>query len=201
MDENVNGDAERIITEDEITPDVSPLNVLIVEDDEMVLQSVERLLSSVGKNCKITLAKSASEAMTAICREFRETREKIHLLLSDVHMPREEDGISFLQSVRANFSPTPFTAVMSGYPDSEQLRGISDIFISKPEEISHEKFEELLLECRKYWKKMEELQGRHSVQYGAMENDEIPDDFAPNILVVDDDQAYRESGFRCHERS
>jgi len=140
--------------------DASALNILIVDDTEEAGNGAGKLIKAAAKgkgkgNCNVQVVRSPSEAITIIYRNIKESRTRIHLVISDVYMPAEDDGISFLRSIRTRITPQPFTAVMSGYPDSEKLRGISDKFLSKPEDITIEKFKEVLDECIRHWESIE----------------------------------------------
>jgi DNA-binding NtrC family response regulator len=100
--------------------------ILVVDDDEIVLESCRRILEPEG--LELRLVPSVDKAVEIM------KREGFDLLLVDVKMP-ERDGISFLQEVKNKWPKTPFV-VMSGYPIPETIADGMKLgaagFIAKP---------------------------------------------------------------------
>lgn len=102
--------------------------IVIVDDEEMVLTSINSFLSlETDYNVKTFL--SAKEAL-----EFIEDTP-IDLVVSDYLMP-EMDGISFLAEVK-KFQPEVPRIILTGYADKENaIKAINDVglfqYIEKP---------------------------------------------------------------------
>jgi len=100
--------------------------ILVVDDDEIVLESCRRILEPEG--FELSLILNVSKAI-----EIME-RETFDLLLVDVKMP-QRDGISFIQEVKDRWPKIPFI-VMSGYPVRETIADGTRLgaagFIAKP---------------------------------------------------------------------
>ena len=102
------------------------MNILVVDDDPIVLQSCLRILEAEGH--RVTLTSSADEALTVL------GAEEFHLILIDVIMERS-DGVCLIERVRERGTTTPIV-LMSGYSTSETIaRGMkagANQFIPKP---------------------------------------------------------------------
>lgn len=102
------------------------MNILVVDDDRIVLQSCKRIFEAEG--FRVSLSSSAGEAIEIL------EKENFQLLIVDVVMP-EYDGIYLIEQVHKRWPDLP-TIVMSGYPTkntvSEGLRRGAAHFIAKP---------------------------------------------------------------------
>jgi CheY-like chemotaxis protein len=90
-------------------------NILIIDDEELVSQSLRRLLKKEGYNALI--AKSGSEAIEIV----KET--ELDLIISDVRMPGL-DGIETITQIRAileNLKKKPIPEIIiTGYADADK---------------------------------------------------------------------------------
>ena len=99
--------------------------VLFVDDDEMVLRSLERGL----------LDKSYNKLFTKSCKEAIEIlqREEVHVIVADMCMP-EMTGLELLRTVRKEH-PDIIRMVLSGYESDIDLQdavGQGEIFMLIP---------------------------------------------------------------------
>jgi len=113
--------------------------ILIVDDDSLVLKTLQNLLSRQGY--EVVCAKSGEEAIR------QAELDGFNLILSDVRMPGQ-DGIALLKKIRANGLETPFMFI-TGYasentPIDAIKLGAKD-YILKPFNM-----DELLESVRKY---------------------------------------------------
>jgi CheY-like chemotaxis protein len=113
--------------------------VLFVDDDEIVLQSLERGLLDESYN-KL-FAKSGQEVLEII------NREKVHVIVTDMYMP-EMTGLELLRQVKKEF-PAIIGMVLSGYEEDADLQAAveqGEIFklISKPWKFGGIDFESLV---------------------------------------------------------
>ncbi|MDA8099194.1 MAG: response regulator [Nitrospiraceae bacterium] len=103
--------------------------ILLVEDDENVRFVIKDMLQDLGY--KVIEAREGEEAI----RIFREKREKVHLMLCDLIMPRK-GGKETYEEIR-NMSPTVKAVFTSGYTaDLIEEKGLltqgQESFLSKP---------------------------------------------------------------------
>ena len=113
--------------------------VLFVDDDEMVLRSLERGLLDESYN-KL-FVKSCKEALEVI------KREEVHVIVADMCMP-EMSGLELLRLVRKE-CPVVIGMVLTGYEDDKELQTAVDqgeIFklVSKPWKFGEVDFESLV---------------------------------------------------------
>ncbi len=87
-------------------------NILVVDDEEVVLKSCERLLGSEGFD--VDTASSAIDALGLL------DRKKYDLILTDIKMP-EMDGLQFMRAVRGK-NPDINIVVITGYPSQDTLK-------------------------------------------------------------------------------
>ncbi len=87
-------------------------NILVVDDEQIVLKSCERILSHEGYS--VDTAMSAKEAMQLLEKNLYD------LIITDIKMP-EMDGIEFMKQVRAK-NPDINIVVITGYPSQESIR-------------------------------------------------------------------------------
>lgn len=104
-------------------------NILVVDDDEIVRQTLKRVLSR--DNMRVTLASAAKEAL-GILKE-----KQVELIITDVKMP-EMDGLTFLKKVKSDQAEIPII-VLTGFATiemtKEALQNGAYNFITKPFEI------------------------------------------------------------------
>lgn len=87
-------------------------NVLVVDDEQIVLRSCERILSAEGYYVETSL--SARNALELL-------KENIYdLLITDIKMP-EMSGLDFIRQVRTK-NPDINVIIMTGYPSQENIR-------------------------------------------------------------------------------
>jgi len=107
-------------------------HILVVDDDDVILKTVEQFILSIGYACSV-----ASDALTAM--EILEERS-FDLVISDIAMP-QMDGIEFMRKAIALFPDLKFV-IMTGYSSEYSYSGIIEAgatdFLAKPF-----KFEEL----------------------------------------------------------
>jgi len=84
--------------------------VLVVDDEQRSLESIERILSS---HFEVFTALSAKEAETVLGREW------VQIILCDQRMP-DITGVEFLQQVRNDY-PDVVRMIISGYTDAEDI--------------------------------------------------------------------------------
>jgi DNA-binding NtrC family response regulator len=105
--------------------------ILVVDDDEIVLQSCKIVLEAEG--CTVTLVSSAQKAIEKLDSGYYD------LLVMDVKMP-EKDGMYLLDAIRKKWPleewPELPVLVMSGYPTPETIKDLmkrgANTFIPKP---------------------------------------------------------------------
>ncbi len=100
--------------------------VLIVEDDELLLQSIAGLIEDDG--FAVITAEDGDAALKTL------KIEKVHFVLSDIQMPNK-DGIELLKDIRSKCPDPPAVLLMSGYSsvskeDAQKLGAID--LVSKP---------------------------------------------------------------------
>ena len=130
--------------------------VLFVDDDVIVLQSLERGL----------MEESYNKYFVSTCNEALEiiNREKVHVLVTDMCMP-EMSGLELIKQTR-KAHPDIVCIALSGYEnDEEVLNSVNqgEIFrlIKKPWKLSGESFEKIIrLALQQYDKDDEQEEGK-----------------------------------------
>ena len=108
-----------------------PKSILVIDDEELVVESIKRLLKKEGYS--VTIAKSGKEAMERI-KEL-----DFNLIVSDIRMP-EIDGVEIIKGIREylkqnnkNFIPE---ILITGYSSDENLKQAQELkvadYIYKP---------------------------------------------------------------------
>ncbi|HAK88833.1 MAG TPA: hypothetical protein DHV16_10170 [Nitrospiraceae bacterium] len=87
-------------------------NILVVDDEQIVLKSCERILSPEGYG--VDTATSAKEALSLLDKNFYD------LVITDIKMP-EMDGIEFMKQARQK-NPDINIIVITGYPSQESIK-------------------------------------------------------------------------------
>lgn len=109
--------------------------ILCVDDEEIILTSLESLLSkNFGEHCTIELAQSGEEGLEII-EEFIEENIELVVIISDWLMPGMK-GDEFLEKAH-EICPNVFKVILSGYADKTSVQSIKDkevlsAFINKP---------------------------------------------------------------------
>ncbi len=86
--------------------------VLFVDDDEVVLRSIER--GFIDEPYNTLFAKSGQEALEIL------QREEVHVIVTDMRMP-EVDGLELLETIRKMY-PHIVGIVLSGYTEMATLQ-------------------------------------------------------------------------------
>jgi len=89
---------------------LAPARLLLVDDDESVLTGLGGLLE--GPEFEVTTASNVIEALKLI------TSRSFDVLLSDLHMPGEGDGLIVVSAMR-QANPRAVTVLLSANPDME----------------------------------------------------------------------------------
>jgi CheY-like chemotaxis protein len=101
--------------------------VLIADDDPSIRELLHEELRQRG--CGVLEAESPAEALAVL-----ET-QMVDLVISDVRMPRKQDGIGFIKTVRSLYPDLPLAA-LTGFPDDlSPLLGSPDcpvLILGKP---------------------------------------------------------------------
>jgi CheY-like chemotaxis protein len=84
--------------------------ILLVDDDEIVRHSLEKILKQYG--FAVTTAASVSEALKHI------SSTTFDLLLSDLHMPGAGDGLTIVSAMRHS-NPKAVTMLLSAFPEMD----------------------------------------------------------------------------------
>ena len=92
---------------------VEKRTVLFVDDDEIVLRSIERGFLDENELLNQLFAKSSQDALEIL------QREEVHVIVTDMRMPGM-DGLELLKIVREMY-PHIVTIVLSGYMDISVL--------------------------------------------------------------------------------
>jgi len=87
-------------------------NVLVVDDEQIVLRSCERILS--GEGYYVNTASSARKALELL------NDNAYDLMLADIRMP-EMDGLELVRQVRAKY-PAMNVVIMTGHPSQENIK-------------------------------------------------------------------------------
>jgi CheY-like chemotaxis protein len=108
-------------------PALEPLDqsVLLVEDNDEVAASMVPILESLG--CRVTRVDRAAKA-----RQLLEDGSRPDIILSDVVMPGEMDGVALAQHIRQAW-PAQRLLLMTGYAEQlENIRHLGFHVLPKP---------------------------------------------------------------------
>ncbi len=109
------GDTPRPVTDENSrlvhdTPaELKGLRVLLVEDDPLVRSSVEQIISHLG--CEVTAVPSGERAIEVVRKSLADGTAPFDILVTDLAMPGQVDGVQLLQRVREFIPELP--AVLS----------------------------------------------------------------------------------------
>ena len=99
-----------------------PINILLVEDDDVAAEAVVRSLRKHSVNAPITLAQDGLEALEILREEHPQQHiEKPYVVLLDLNMPRM-NGFEFMQEVRADQELSESVIFVLTTSDNEQDR-------------------------------------------------------------------------------
>lgn len=87
-------------------------NVLVVDDEQIVLKSCERILAPEGYD--VSTSTSARQALSML------QGKDYDLVITDIKMP-EMDGLEFIRQVRAK-DPEMSIVLITGYPSQESIK-------------------------------------------------------------------------------
>lgn len=142
---------------------LSHYNVLLVEDEKLLMQSLSRHINTLDAGFKVTCqASNGEEALSHL------KKENIHLVMTDIRMP-VMDGLALAKRIHEQY-PNIVTIVLTGYADFDYARealkqGVFD-YMLKP--VVQEDLENALGKARLQLQKFFELQedptlvGRHA---------------------------------------
>lgn len=101
-------------------------NVLIVDDDPGVLESLSLLL---GDDCEVVTCASSLEALGLA------TRLHFDVVVTDFRMP-EMNGVEFAAALKLRLNPTPYLLMLTGTPQDvkQSLPGANELVmvLAKP---------------------------------------------------------------------
>lgn len=104
-----------------------PATILVVEDDPILRFTLSMELRQDG--FQVREARNTDEAETVL-----ETGATVNLMVTDIEMPGERDGIALAKSVRA-FHPSIRVIVASGTVPDSSIVNVADAFFGKPYDI------------------------------------------------------------------
>ncbi len=104
-----------------------PATILIVEDDPILRFTLSMELRQGG--FQVREACNTDEAETVL-----EAGSAVNLVVTDIEMPGERDGIALAKSVRA-FHPGVRVIVASGTTPDSSIVNVADAFFGKPYDI------------------------------------------------------------------
>ncbi|MBN2307030.1 haloacid dehalogenase-like hydrolase [Candidatus Peregrinibacteria bacterium] len=146
---------------DDKTSKLERFNVLMVDDERQVLHAAKKLLGRLDFIDQVDISESPKEALEILeRRQLLELRERVHILLSDAHIPAEQDGIDFLIAAREMKDSRgkithPYTIVYSGFSDNEKIFQLSEARIAKPAQLERE-LTEFRAAYENYWNRIAE---------------------------------------------
>lgn len=169
------------LCEEEAALDLAGLSVLIVDDDQVVCESVSELLDDL--KIKSTWILSGKEAVHCILEAHKKSADYSALIL-DWMMP-DLDGLNLVKEIRENLGVDAPIIIISAYDysdvEEDYRKSGADAFISKP--LFKSKIVHALLQFR---------QRRHSDLSVASEEKTDSVLEGKHILVVEDNELNRE---------
>ena len=138
-------------------------NVLLVEDEQLLMQSLSRHIDALDAGFKVVCQASNGQEARALLK-----KENIHLVMTDIRMP-VMDGLALARKIHEKY-PHVLTVILTGYADFDYARealkqGVFD-YMLKP--VVQEDLENTLGRVRLHLQKFFELQedpslvGRHA---------------------------------------
>jgi DNA-binding response OmpR family regulator len=102
----------------------NPATILIVEDDPILRFTLSMELRQGG--FQVREACNTDEAETVL-----EAGSRVNLVVTDIEMPGERDGIALAKTLRA-FHPSIRVIVASGTVPDSSIANVADAFFGKP---------------------------------------------------------------------
>lgn len=100
--------------------DLTSISVLLVEDDQMVLDATQKLLSSW--NCEVVCAQSGQKAKQIVLQDHNIP----DIIIADYSLPGEMNGAQTIEQIRNELGyPVP-AFIITGEADTSNIRKISD---------------------------------------------------------------------------
>jgi len=136
------------------TPTGRPINILLVEDDDIDVELIERTLEKDRVLNRLYRVKDGVEAMQFLQRTGEHAdAERPDLVLLDLNMPRM-DGRETLKRIKGNPELEMLPVVVFTSSDDERdvlasYKYKANSYVTKP--IDLVKFREILHEIRNYW--------------------------------------------------
>lgn len=131
-----------------------PLNILLIDDDEVDVMTVQRAFKKNQIVCNLATASNGLEGLKVL-RGEEETNLPIHnrLVLLDLNMPRM-NGIEFLQALRADpdLRATPVIVLTTSNEDQDKVEAYNFNvagYILKP--VTFDKFVKTVATLKDYW--------------------------------------------------
>lgn len=103
----------------------TPLTVLVVEDEALLLFSIAEDLREAG--FEVCEARNADEALKLL-----ETRRDIRVMFTDIDMPGSMDGLRLSAAVRDRWPPIKIVVTSGKRNPGAEAMPIGGVFIPKP---------------------------------------------------------------------
>ena len=128
-----------------------PLNILLVEDDEVDVMNVKRAFEKSHITNPLYVAESGLEALEKL--RSGEVPKARRLILLDLNMPRM-NGIEFLRELRKDpdLSPTPVVVLTTSNDDRDKVEAYNlnvAGYLLKP--VTFSNFCDVMVTLNKYW--------------------------------------------------
>ena len=129
----------------------SPLNILLVEDDEVDVMNVKRAFDKNHITNPLFVAGNGLEALEKL--RSGEVPQGRRIVLLDLNMPRM-NGIEFLRQLRNDpaLAPTPVVVLTTSNNDRDKIDAFNlnvAGYLVKP--VTFAEFSELMVTLNKYW--------------------------------------------------
>ncbi len=108
------------------------IKILFVDDEPKILRGLQRMLSTMEKEWKVTFAAGGQEALELLAQQ------PYDVVVSDMRMP-EMDGATLLNEVMGRY-PEIIRIVLSGYSEQELVlrsAGTAHQYLAKPCDLNH----------------------------------------------------------------
>lgn len=139
-----------------LMPNHRPINILLVEDDEVDIMNVQRAFKKGNILNPLFIAKNGLEALNML-RDTKDNSAAIpherRLILLDLNMPKM-GGIEFLQNLRSdkNLRSIPVVVLTTSNQDRDLVEAYNlnvAGYLIKPVQFAH--FVDLMTTLNKYW--------------------------------------------------
>ena len=129
----------------------SPLNILLVEDDEVDVMNVKRAFDRNHITNPLFVAGDGLEALEKL--RSGEVPQGRRIVLLDLNMPKM-NGIEFLRELRSDpaLAPTPVVVLTTSNNDKDKIDAFNlnvAGYLVKP--VTFAEFSELMVTLNKYW--------------------------------------------------